>query len=169
MDPTQLLQHSLVYGGVLSLLLSIVVMGSNYWNAEMWLGDYPADIQEQFGPMSEKAKRQRTPVGMLFFAIIVGTLVFSILGLLELSGGTLSFLDVFISTFVVVSVFNIVDLLIIDWLILVIIRPDFSVLPGTEGAAGYSDYGFHFRGFLVGIVFSLVASLITAGITVWLV
>ena len=33
---------------------------------------------------------------------------------------------------------------------------------GTEGLAGYDNYGFHFRGFLIGIVISLLISLILA-------
>jgi hypothetical protein len=38
------------------------------------------------------------------------------------------------------------------------------VLPGTEGAQGYRDYGFHFRAFLKGVAGSLVASLLIAGV-----
>jgi len=35
---------------------------------------------------------------------------------------------------------------VLDWLIFVTIQPDFVVIPGTEGLAGYKDYGFHFLG-----------------------
>ena len=41
-------------------------------------------------------------------------------------------------------------------------RPRVIVLPGTEGLAGYGDYGFHFRGFLKGLVFCFAAGLLTA-------
>lgn len=37
------------------------------------------------------------------------------------------------------------DVVVIDWLIFVTIQPDSVILPGTIGAAGYSDYAFHFR------------------------
>jgi tetrahydromethanopterin S-methyltransferase subunit B len=57
-------------------------------------------------------------------------------------------------------VFNLFDLLIADWLVFVKIQPKAIVLPGTEGMAGYKDYAFHFRGFLVGIVFSAVGALV---------
>lgn len=60
------------------------------------------------------------------------------------------------------------DLLIPDWLIFVAIQPKFIILPGTEGAKGYRDYGFHFRAFLKGSLGALIASLIIAGI-VWLI
>ncbi|MDH3734751.1 MAG: hypothetical protein OEU54_14585 [Gemmatimonadota bacterium] len=58
------------------------------------------------------------------------------------------------------SVFNLVDLLILDWLILVRIQPGFVVLPGTEGLAGYDDYRFHGHAFLIGTTGILVVSLL---------
>jgi len=55
------------------------------------------------------------------------------------------------------SVFNAADLLLLDWP-LVVLSPCFIILPGPEGLAGYKDYGFHFRGFLVGAALILIAS-----------
>jgi hypothetical protein len=43
-------------------------------------------------------------------------------------------------------------------------RAHFVVLPGTEGLAGYKDYGFHFRGFLLGTLLILGASVLVAGV-----
>jgi hypothetical protein len=63
-------------------------------------------------------------------------------------------------------VFNLVDLLVLDWLIFVTIQPRIIVLPGTEGMEGYRDYGFHFRAFLKGVAGSLIAGLIVAGVVV---
>jgi len=61
------------------------------------------------------------------------------------------------------SVFNVVDLLLLDWP-LVAIAPRFIVLSGTEGSAGYKDYWFHFRGFLVGAVLILGVSAAVAAV-----
>ena len=52
----------------------------------------------------------------------------------------------FLSAFVVLVVFNLVDRLILDWLVFCPLTPRFVVLPGTEGMAGYKDYRMHFRG-----------------------
>ncbi len=60
--------------------------------------------------------------------------------------------------------FNLVDLLLIDWLLICTITPKFAVIPGTEGMAGYKDYVFHLRGFLIGILISVVTGLLIAGI-----
>ena len=69
-------------------------------NAEIWLDDYPPDIREKFGPISQKAKRRKGIVSIFFLL------------------------------------------------------------------AGYSDLGFHARGFAIGTVISVVFSAITAGIVV---
>jgi hypothetical protein len=69
------------------------------------------------------------------------------------------FLTAFVHLFVMFSLFNLLDLFILDWA-LVAMHPSFIVLPGTEGLAGYRDYGFHFRGFLIGTVLVLTSVLI---------
>ncbi len=56
---TQLLQHSAIYGAILSALMSLLFIGIAYLNPEIWLKDYPPDIQQKFGPMSEKAQEQK--------------------------------------------------------------------------------------------------------------
>jgi hypothetical protein len=53
---------------------------------------------------------------------------------------------------------NLMDLLILDWFVLMTLRPSFMILPGTEGLAGYRDYRFHFQKFLKGIVSTLMLS-----------
>jgi hypothetical protein len=55
-------------------------------------------------------------------------------------------------------------LLIIDWLIGIVLRPKFWVLPGTEGLIGYSDYAFHLRGFIKGTIGGMIGALILAGL-----
>jgi hypothetical protein len=59
--------------------------------------------------------------------------------------------------------FTILDCFVLDWG-LVYWQPRFVVLPGTEGLAGYRNYWFHFRGFLIGIPIILALSALVAGI-----
>jgi hypothetical protein len=161
-DLTLLVQHGILYGALLSVLMVLSFVGAAYLNPEIWLPDYPPDIRERFGPMSERAKRQRRLVGIPVFLLLAGVLAFSSVRLAQIGGGSV-FVSVFVGTFVVLLVFNAVDLLILDWLVFVTLRPRIVVLPGTEGAEGYGDYWFHFRAFLKGLVGSLVGSLVFAG------
>ena len=163
-----MLQQALTDGLILSALLSAVVLITLRWNAESWLGDYPPDIREAFGPMGPEARRVKILGGMAFLAILVGVLVRGLIALDRASGGELAFIPAFLYTFVVGQVFNVIDLLIIDWLLIVAIGPAFVILPGTEGMDGYKNYAFHFRAFLIGLGAGVVVSAVVAGAAVGL-
>jgi hypothetical protein len=158
------IQTGFIYGIVFSLLFSALLLVMIRINPEMMLNDYPPDVKARYGPASEKTKQQRKPFVILFLLIVFSVPLLSILRLDQIIPDVPSFLEVFIDIFVLFLVFNIVDLLILDWLIFCTITPKFIVLPGTEGMAGYKDYGFHFRGFLIGCVICLVSGLVFAGI-----
>ena len=158
-----LLQHALFYGVILSVLMGVAFVGIAYLNPEIWLPDYPPDIRERFGPMSQRAKRQRWLVGIPVFLLLVAVIVVSVVGFVQIGGGSV-FFTVFVGIVVMLVVFNAVDLLILDWLIFNTLTPRIIVLPGTEGAQGYSDYGFHLREFLKGVLSSTVWSLLIAGV-----
>ena len=132
-------------------------------NPEILLNDYPPDIREKHGPMSARSKRQRVPVTIVIGAVVLGIVTVSFSAVRANSGGKIPFLTAFFHLFIMFSVFNVVDLLLLDWL-LVAIGPSLLVLPGTEGSAGYKDYWFHFRGFLIGAVLIFVASGLMAGV-----
>ena len=55
---------------------------------------------------------------------------------------------------------NLLDLVLLDWFLLMTLKPKFMILPGTEGIVGYSDYRFHFRKFMNGIVFTFILALV---------
>ncbi len=129
----------------------------------MWVGDYPPDVKEVFGEMSAKAKAYRPLIAALFFGSILTIPVLS-LGRLHLITQDEGFWSYTLSTFIVLMVFNIFDLIILDWLIFVAIQPKAIILPGTEGLVGYKDYCFHFRGFIIGIAFSGVGALIISAV-----
>ena len=99
----------------------------------------------------------------LIGAIGLGIVAASFAEVRENGGGRVQFLTAFVHLFVMLSVFNVVDLVLLDWPLVAIV-PRFMVLPGTEGSAGYKDYWFHFRGFLVGVVLILVASGLIAAV-----
>lgn len=162
------LVNAVWYGLILSLLLTLVIAISFFVAPDMWVGDYPEDIQEKYGEMSSKAKRYRTPVALAFFLV---ALLVPLLGIVHLRQSTdfvLGFIDHYNSAFISLFVFNLFDWLVLDWLLFVTIQPTIVVLPGTEGMAGYKDYWFHFKAFLSGIGFCLGGALLIAGLA-WLI
>lgn len=157
------IRHALLYGVVLSAILCVLLLGVLWVNPEILLNDYPPDIRRKHGPMSDRSKRQRVVAAMVIGAIALGIVAASLSGVRASNGGRIPFLTAFVHLLVMLSVFNVVDLLLLDWP-LVAIGPRFVVLPGTEGSAGYKDYGFHFRGFLIGAALIPVASGLMAGV-----
>ena len=159
-----IIRHATLYGVILSAVLFPLTLGLTWLNPEIMLNDYPPDIQAKHGPMSARSKRQRLPVGLLFIAILLGIVVVSFQGLPTSTGGDIAFLEAAVHLFVMFAVFNLLDWLVLDWLIVVTLCPRFMILPGTEGLAGYKDYGFHFWGFVIGMGITAATSVLVAGV-----
>ena len=168
MDFAVIAQHGVVYGLVLSVLFTFVLLGAVFTNTEIMLSDFPPEVKKAYGAEKKpKTRGQRRIFSLLFLAVLFGVLCYSMVAL----GRTteLNFPILFVLVFVEVFTFNLWDLLIIDWLIFNTIQPKFIFLPGTEGMPAYKDYVFHFRGFLTGIAFSLVSALVLSGIALIIV
>jgi hypothetical protein len=156
-----LIDFALVYGITLSVILVAMMITSGLIAPDMWVGDYPLDIKNKYGPMSAKAARLRPYFAVLFFGATIATPLIGLFAL-RTSVGQISLLPAFVFSFIVVLIFNVFDLLILDWLFFCTIQPRIMVLPGTEGMAGYRDYRFHFIGFLKGLGFCTAGSIVIA-------
>lgn len=51
-----------------------------------------------------------------------------------------------------------------DWLIICLITPKWVVIEGTDGCKGYRNYFSHFKGVLIGCVYTTIMALLFAGI-----
>lgn len=162
MSVMQLIQFGALWGVIFGVVFSIAMLIIGCLNAEMILNDYPPDIRAKFGPMSEKTRKQANLVSLPLLAIL-GLIVVLGLGQLRNLTGILTFLNTFIVVTTIFQMWNLIDLVFLDWFLLMTLKPRFMILPGTEGMAGYGDYGFHFRKFLNGIVFtSILGGVVTA-------
>ena len=150
-------------GAILSVIASLLIVVSLRFNPRMWLQDYPQDIQDRVPPKTKEEKRQALVVGIPFLIVLVAVPFYSTLVLSIQGGSDISFFQLFLNAFGVAFVFNLVDLLLLDWLMFSTITPKFLVIPGTEGMEEYRDYYYHFRAFLIGTVLSVVAGLVIAG------
>ena len=128
------------------------------------LHDYPKDIQAAAAidtPLKEQekaAKRFGAVGGLIIFVVLL------LFGLLRFYTEQVSFVQVLIYLFIVAMTWNVVDLLVMDWLIVCTITPKWVVIRGTEGCKGYKDYLFHFKGFLIGCVYTTIMAMLFSGI-----
>jgi len=157
------IQHTLIHGLALSVIASLYIIITFISNPRIWLQDYPQPIQDLLPPKDDDEKRLSLLLGIPFLLLLFGVPLVSTILLRNHNPG-FSYLSLAFNAFGVAFTFNIVDWLILDWLVFCTITPGFMVLPGSEGAAAYKDYWFHFRGFLIGTVLSIISGLIIGGI-----
>lgn len=161
---TELIVHALIWGLILSAYMTTAIFALARIDLAMWLNDYPPDIRERYGPMSPESRRRGLLLGVPAMAIGLAVAVGGTLRASAGAAGPLGFGGLFLHLFVVLSVFNAIDLVVLDWLVFVRIRPRFLVLPGTEDCAGYDDDAFHLRAFLKGTALITVLSALVAGV-----
>src|SRR5215203_4091889 len=99
----------LVDGTLYSGVLSALILGLLYYNPEIFYNDYPAAIKARVGPPSARSKRQQWMLVPVLLLLMIGGPVFFALRLKRANGGRLSFPAAFIHTFLVITVFNLVD------------------------------------------------------------
>jgi hypothetical protein len=149
----------LVDGGILAVLMTTFLLGVALYNPRLFLnkGDIPRDILEAVPPKTRKEKRLSILIGVPFLMLAVGFPLYSTVGFNQGVGGDASFWLLFAHALGVLLIPFFVDLLILDWLIFCTLTPRFIVFPGTEGFAGYKDYGFHLKAHARGILFLILS------------
>ncbi len=162
------LGKTILDGFLLSIISSFLLIVSLYINPRTFLQDYPKDIQEKVRPKTLSERRMSVLLGIPFLLVLILVPFFSTLTLKQQNGESSSFIALFVNAFGVAFIFNLVDWLLLDWLMFCTITPKFVVIPGTEGMASYKDYGFHFRGFIIGTFLSVIGALVIAGVVLFI-
>jgi hypothetical protein len=146
-------------GAFFSLVASIYLLTLLRFNPRIFLQHYPREIREAVPPKSEKERRMS-----IFFGLLIGVPCASALLWRTATLGNHSFRELFVYAFGVLFIFNLVDLLILDWLIVCWFQPRWVILPGTEHIAVPKQYLHHFKGFLLGTVGLAIAGLAIAAL-----
>lgn len=151
-------------GAILSVLASLYLIIILRINPRLFLQDYPEHIQKQVPPKTPREKRLSLWVGIPFLLLLITAPVLSTLALEMGEPHQATFFERFLNAAGVVFIFNLVDLVILDWLIICWLRPDFLILPGVNENITYQDYAYHFKAFLKGTLLSILTGLVTAGL-----
>ena len=134
-------------GALLSIVASTYLLVLLRFNPRIFLGHYPKEIREIVPPKSEKERRMSILLGLLIGAPLASALLWRTATL-----GSRSFWELFAYSFGVLFIFNLVDLLILDWLIVCWFNPRWLILPGTEQIVILKSYLHHFKEFVMGTV-----------------
>lgn len=133
MPPSEAIIQSLLLGAALSTVLGVLILGSLAWNPELWLRHYPEPILAVYGRHARdpRTKTQRRWLGSAMLGVTALFVGGGLAGL-EARHGELGFVAAFVCAYLMLAVFNLVDLVLIDWLVLFVFEPRWALLPGTE-------------------------------------
>lgn len=148
---------------ILMVVFTIFVVGTLRWKPRIWLHDFPSDIQALAAPKTADEQRLTILVGVPFVILFVGLPLLVMWDLKSRLGPDFSFFSVWLYAYALFIGINLWDLIALDWIGLSLIDPQNPPFPGTEGAAGWRNYAFHFFGFLKGCVIGLVFATLVAG------
>lgn len=156
---TLILSRVVVDGTLLSLLLGALIIGSLLWNPRLWMQDYPEPIRARMAPLTPAEKRDRGLLTVPFLGILLVVPLVSTYLVFQANGGTLSFLTAYLHIFLLLSMFNLFDAVVIDWLFIVVMKPKAVMVPEAAGLEyTMSDRRMHLVNFLKGVAFCLVFS-----------
>jgi hypothetical protein len=144
--------------GLIALAASAYVMTLLRLKPRAFLRHYPSEIRRVVPPLTTRERRYGALAGLPLMALIVGGPLASSLAFHKTQAG-MHATTMFWQTFAVAMVFNVVDLLGLDYFWLGVLRPRWAQMPGAEGVAYSFNWLQHLRGFVVGTV---LAALIAA-------
>lgn len=158
---------ALLEGGVWSCLWMIMIhlVLKNYpWLLEH---DYPQDVRQaaDYSPKNAKAKKKGAIFAIVSFAVLL---------LLLILAGVVHYRDIhhfkaiFLHLWLMCMVWNVVDLIVLDGLLICVLELEAFILPGSKGCKGNRDFGFHVIGFFKGLgvmsILSLICTMAAYGI-----
>jgi len=147
---------------------SLVVWVTFLLKPRLWLHSLPSDIQEMAGPKTVAERRMTIWVGALVLLCFFGVPIVLTWRLHAEVPGGLTVGEALVHLYAVWMIVNLWDLVAIDWPYALVVDPRRPPIPGTEGARGYKDYGFHLRAFLKASVLGLVIIVPAAVLIAWL-
>ena len=139
---THIAVHGLGYAFIVNgyILLVMVTTSPRVWG----YADYAEQIKAKVPAQSKQERRLAMLIAVPWMLFAVGFPIYSTFVLKARLGGEISFWLAFLNVFVLVLLAVLGDLVVLDWLIVSKITPQFVIIPGTE-AADYKDFSHHYR------------------------
>lgn len=158
--------EALLFSAVHSLIVSVLILLSYKHQPRIWLHQYPKEMQDRVAAKTD-AEKQLTrlwgiPIGVCLYLLPL------IMVLVRHQFNHFGYTDAFLYLWIMALTFNLVDLLILDWLISVYWRPTWMQLKGAESMQHMENYGFHFKGFVHGLWLATLFAAVAALPFLWL-
>ncbi|HBR99343.1 MAG TPA: hypothetical protein DD979_18495 [Gammaproteobacteria bacterium] len=140
------LRQTLKHGLLLGLVFCAAVTAVIWLDPRFFMDDYTPNIQAAAGPDVGFPSGPTLVLGVaLIFVPLMGGLVGSLAVATRQAPERANLWSSFLHCFLVAQVGNMLDVVLMDWLLFVWWTPAFMVVPGTLGAPGYDNYWFYFE------------------------
>lgn len=154
----------LIQSVILCSIFSFLVIRSITKNPLKWINDYPKKIQERVKEIpvyKEELKNINKHSNIMHVIAIVGIII--TITITVWFSTNRSFINSFIYSFLLISVVNLWDLVVIDWIWFCNSKK--VIIKGTQDLiAEYKNYKFHAIGFIKGSLVAFVFSLLISGL-----
>lgn len=146
------------------ILFTLVVVAVSLKNPLAQVNNWPPAIQQRAQELGLIREEQMSGSKKVYAKKLVAALVIAIAfaALVFFANGARSFVDGFGYSYLIWTVVNWYDALVIDCLW--VCHDQRVRIPGTENMKEYRDYWFHIRGSLVGQVLGLPVALLVGGL-----
>jgi hypothetical protein len=148
----------MVVGYLMILMMSV--------SSRIWAySDFSDEIKAKVPPQTKKEKRLGIVLSLPWMVFTFGFPILSTYLLKGKLGGEIPYWTAFLNIFVMSFTFNLIDLVVLDWIIVSWITPSFVMIPGTE-PADYKDFRFHYRAQRIASIMILALCFIGA-LVIW--
>lgn len=158
MFPEPILYDGLIYTAGFALIITVSVL----INPRIWLQDFPDNLQSDVPPKSPGENRQTFVTGFFFALFIVGYPLYSVSRHLSFPGVAYEFSTVFLYSFILMMICNILYWIFLDILIFNLIIGRIRTVPGLKKKFKFGGWKRQFFGMFVGVLSCLFISLIVS-------
>ena len=140
-----LLTLILIDGGILTAIVSTVLVLMLYLKPRMALSDYPEDVRAAVPPRTKEELRAGIILSIPLLVLFIAYPLYSVWRVKIVFGDELTYWMSFAVIFGEYFMVSMFDLIVLDLFMFYTWTPKFLILPGTEGFAGYKDYRPHVK------------------------
>jgi len=144
-----LLTRVLIDGGILTAIVSTLLVLMLYFKPRMALSDYPEDVRAAVPPRTKEELRAGIILSIPLLVLLIAYPLYSVWQTELILGYEVTYWMAFAIIFCEYFMVSMFDLIVLDWLIFYTWTPKFLVLSGTEGFTGYKDFHPHLKAQLI--------------------
>lgn len=157
----------LIHGGTVALLASALVLGALRFNPRLFLKHFPDRVRSTQRPLSDREKVVGYGFAVALFVVLVGGPVASTFVIASGKGVPHDPLSLWAHAALVSMVFNVVDWLVIDEVLLGLGKPRWALPAGVSMSdVEPFEHGRHFFDFIKGTIGCVLVGVLASGLAI---